>query len=233
MPRSVEALIISFNEPQLERCLQAVREQTIPFSNITHINGISPEHNAFNSGISLVTNEWVMKIDGDMILYEDAVETVLRSSDENESDLYMYSFGLDDTFIKRPICGVGVFRARLYRSIRYPNMLSNDVYAGKKIQPMGWKRKKPFKEGVNIGTHCDSPDEFQVFRRFYTNGVKDGLFMLRFLTPLFEQTKDPLYDLAIKAVRFGAQKRYYPTSHNLSFDKKMFEEFYAYCRRNS
>ena len=64
----MEALIVSVDEPQLERCLESVRNQTVPFSRIVHINGVVPQHRAIRKGIRKTSDEWVMKIDGDMIL---------------------------------------------------------------------------------------------------------------------------------------------------------------------
>jgi len=223
--KSIGALIVSAGEPQLDRCLQAVNNQTIPFSNIVHMENIIPESVAFNKGIYESKNEWVMKVDGDMILYSNAVEIALfhMSTEEN---IFMYTYGLFDEFIQAPISGCGVFFREAFKMVRYPNMLTDDEYAGKKLRRMGYIRKGFAREGTTIGTHCSQPDEFQVFRRFYTYGVKHGRMNMRWrLRDLYANTKDDLYLLAIEAMEYGSKMKYYPTSHNIHFDREMFNKF--------
>lgn len=227
----IGAFIVSAGEPQVERCIMAVNNQTVPFSRIIHMADIVPEHKAFNNGMRLCDNEWVMKIDGDMVLYENVVETVTEYMQKNNDDnVFVYSFGLLDGFLQAPICGCAVFRRSLFVQVPYPNVLSNDSYSGKKIERMGYVRKTPYKDGLNIETHCENPDEFQVFRRCYTHGVKYGKwYMLRRLHVLYKNTGNELYLTASKALLFGTEKRIYPTSHNIEFDKKMYEEFKRRC----
>jgi len=221
--RTIEALIISADEPQLERCLEAVRSQTIPFSNITHINNVSPESTAFNTGLAMVKDELVMKIDGDMILHNNAVETALKRIPEENGNAYVHNFILFDSFLKQNIRGCGVMRSSVFRKVPYPNFLCDDVWVGHKLRKMGFVMERHTEV---IGTHCENPDDFQVFRRFYSMGVKHGKrYSWRYLSRLYGGTKDPLYALAMEAVEFGIEKKQYPTSHNLGFDRKMFEEF--------
>lgn len=105
----IGALIVSAGESQVEKCIAAVNDQTIPFSNIMHIADVVPENRAFNRGMRLCRDEWVMKIDGDMILYSNAVEIVTEYMGRNSGDnVFVYSFGLLDGFLKAPICGKSV-----------------------------------------------------------------------------------------------------------------------------
>ena len=77
-----------------------------------------------------------------------------------------------------------------------------------------------------IGTHFSDPDEFQVFRRFYSMGVKHGRGGNgRRLAQMYEETKNKSYTLASSALLFGTRERYYPTSHSIDFDKRMFDKF--------
>jgi len=221
--RQIGALIISADEPQLERCLEAVKNQTVPFSNITHVNNVSPENMAFNSGLAMVTNEYVMKIDGDMILNKDAVETALKIIPEDNGNAYVHNFILHDSFLKQNLRGCGVMVKSIFGKVPYPNFLRNDIWVGSKLRRMGFVIEK-YPEV--IGTHFDNPDEFQVFRRFYAMGVKhDKRYSWVYLEKLFEDTKDPLYKLAMDATEFGIKRKFYPTSHDINFDRKMFEEF--------
>ena len=221
--KTIGALIISADEPQLERCLESVKNQTVPFSNIVHINNVSPEHVAFNKGLAMVTDELSMKIDGDMILYNNAVETTLKRIPEGNGNVYVHNFVLFDSIIQRNIRGCGVMVTPVFKKVPYPNLLCNDTWVGQKLRRMGFTIER---YGDVIGTHCDSPDEFQLFRRFFIMGVKHGKrYSWKYLSGLYDQTKDPMYELGMRAVEFGMKKASYPTSHDINFDKKMFEEF--------
>lgn len=222
--RTIEALVISCQESQLERCLRSVRNQTVPFSNIVHIDNVVPESDAFNKGMKMITGEWTMKVNGDFILYPNAVEMALGYISKDDASIY--NFGLFDTFLKTPIACCNVQKSELFEKVSYPNMLTNDTWSGRKLLRMGFKLRDLFLEGIVIGTHFEDPDEFQIFRRFYTRGTKTMVRVWRNqLTKLYDDTKDPKYELAINALDFGAEKRYYPTSHNIDFDRKMFGEF--------
>lgn len=219
----IGALIISVNEPQLERCLESVRNQTVPFSNITHINNIIPESVAFNTGLKTVTDELVMKIDGDFILYNSAVETAMSLIPEEDPTVYVYNFRVYDAFFKGNIRGIGIMRCSVCRKVRYPNMLSDDLWFGKKMTRLGFIKKNC---APVIATHFEDADEFQIFRRLYCQGVKYGhRYTRKVLKQLYRNTGDPVYDFSLRALDFGVRKKYYPTSHNVDFDRKMFEEF--------
>jgi glycosyltransferase involved in cell wall biosynthesis len=221
---SLDALVVSAGEPQLERCLAAVRNQTVPFSNLVRRDNVIPEHLAFNGGMAEAVSDWVMKIDGDMILYENAVEEVLKYVEDHTDMTGNFVFPLNDTFIGANIIGCNVFRRKVYTEvIQYPNLLCNDVWAGSKLRRMGYHGKRP---SFVVGTHFDNPDDFQVFRRFFIRGVKDGKrFMWNLLEERLSSTMDSRYELAMRSVEFGMKIGKYPTSHNLEYDREMYEAF--------
>jgi glycosyltransferase involved in cell wall biosynthesis len=219
----MDALIVSVDEPQLERGLEAVKNQTVPFSNIIHINNVVPESVAFNQGLDAVKDEWFMKIDGDMILYKNAVEIVQESVVSKEPKIYCHNFRVYDTFLDGPMRGISVLNTEISRTLKYPNMLGDDVWFGQKLIRRGYIK---INYGPVIATHFENPDEFQLFRRFYAYGVKHGTrFAWHSLQGLYKETGDPVYDLSRRMVEFGMKKGHYPSSHNIEFDLKMFKEF--------
>lgn len=219
----IEALVISAGEPQLERCLESVKNQTIPFSNIFHISNVVPQHEAFNQGIKKITDEWVMKVDGDMVLYDNAVEMVTDYISNNK-DFSIYAFMVYDDLFDGEIIGCKVYKTEMFSKIRHPNLLCNDTYVEKRLRLMGYKMVKP---PITIATHAENPDDFQIFRRFYCYGVKygKGCGPWKHTYKMFVKNGDRKYDLALKSLEFGMEKREYPGSHNIEFDKKMYERF--------
>jgi hypothetical protein len=149
----------------------------------------------------------------------------------DDENVVSYGFPLVDLFLQKPIYGAGVTKTEMLRKYRLPNMLSNDFWHGKKLRKLGFKRKKT--EDI-IGTHFDNPSEFQVFKRFFVAGIKyDQKFYWDILYWQHVKTQDPLYMLAMKAIQFGMKKKHYPFSHNLNYDREMFDEFNEYCNSDS
>lgn len=224
----MEAFIKSVDEPQLERCLEAVKNQTVPFSKIVHINGIVPESVAHNYGINKITDEWFALINGDMILYLDAVEKGIEKINmDKDGKVYAHTFKLYDPFLQSNYGGIGFFRTEIYKSNPIRDRLNNDRNLGKKLGEQGWIVKR---HGRVIGTHFDSPDEYQIFRRFYVIGLKyvntSALKIFNTIMELLEKTGDSLYLVAMEAMKFSKGKKgTYPGSHNIDFERKMFEEF--------
>ena len=223
----IDALVISIDEPQLDRCLKAVHGQ--PFLRVIHVNGIIPESEAVNHALKRVSSEWVMKVDGDIILYPNALETVMKYMEKDLSpQVCGYYFGLKDTFMDCDIGFCGVLRTQPYQSVKRKDKMNGDLNVVIELRKQGWFVRKLLKEGIIIGTHFDKPDEFQVFGRFYRSGKRadDNTFEINQLTGLLGKTGDPLYQLALDAIQFAKFKeRYYIGSRNIDFDKKLFEEF--------
>jgi glycosyltransferase involved in cell wall biosynthesis len=224
----IEGLLLSVDEPQLGRCLESMDKQTVPFSNIVHINNITPQSEAYNRGILMLRGEWFLLTAGDVYLHPDAVEKCMEKIEEykNNNKVIGHLFRLYDAFIKMYWGGIGVFRTDILKFIPLMDRLANDHSLGRKLDKYGWGMRKHYE---NIAVHFDSPDEFQVFRRFYVAGLKyNGRAISDMgcnLNNLLKKTDNSLYLIAMKAIEFAGKKRIYPGSHNIDFDKKMYEEF--------
>ncbi len=223
----IEALLLSVNEPQLGNCLESMNSQTVSFSNIHHIKNVVPQSVAYNSGILLLKDDWFLLTGGDACLYPDAVEKCIKALETPDNDKVVYHrFNLYDAFFDANWGGISIFRRDVYQSIPIMDRLKNDGKLGTKLDGMGWISKKHER---TLGVHFDQPDEFQVFRRFYVAGLKyTGRAVSQIydrMSYLFKKTDNPLYLIAIKAIWVGGKKRMYPGSHNIDFEKKMYEEF--------
>jgi len=227
---NIEAMITSVDDPQMERCLESVRNQTIPFSGIIHINNVSPLCEAFNKGMSKSTEEWVMDIGGDMVLDKDALERIIKYMGQRNGDRILgYYVGLRDTFLHSNIGYISVLKGSLFRTIVLEDTYSADRKPVRNLRRAGWATVKNLR--FLVGTHFDQPDEFQVFRRCYLHGVRYPTHksLKPRLTELFNSTGDPLYQIGIKAIEFAKVKNFYPGGHNIEFDRKNFEEFKNEC----
>jgi len=226
----IDACIRSVGEPQIERCLLSAKDQVIPFSNIIHVDGIVPEVEALRTLLKQVRSEWMMLIDGDMILYDYAViiaqDHIGRGKDDSVVE---YQFGLYDQFIKRVINSCRVSKVKAIKSAKLKDWMGCDLNIVRTMEDKGmkciklWKSKIP----VVIGTHFENPDDFQIFVRYYHAGVLRTPNTMELLSGLYESTKDMKYNFAMKALTYGLNKKYkeYPGSRDVNHDKKEFEKF--------
>lgn len=230
MKLGIECIVKAINEPQLDRALEAVYNQTLPFAKITLINGVCPEVLAHNLALSVLEHEWSLWVDGDVILYPDAHETVKKCMDR-KSSFIEYGFGLYDTFLQRDICCCAVRQSEFHKKFKYKDIIANDTECAKRMKQAGWSYQRFWREGVIIGTHFDDPDDFQVFRRFYGRGFKaigKGKAVRRYNTELknlHASSGDKRYKIALKAFNYAIERKHYPTSKNVEFEEGVYEEW--------
>lgn len=228
----IEALIISIDEPQAVDCLESANKQTIPFSNIIHVNNdvTITYTGAYNRGISLLKGDWFLNLNGDICLYPDAVEKCIKALEGcNDDKVVGHLFEFYDTFLEMRSSGMGLFRTDVIKSYPMRERLCGDVQQGRELFKGGWGLKR---QPSVLGMHFNYPDEFQVFRRFYVSGLKYNhtalLAMTLNLQKLYQKTDNPLYEIALEAMQFAGKKNgLYPGAHDINFDRKMYEEFNA------
>ena len=223
----IEALLLSVGEPQLANCVESLESQTFPLDRIIHIQNVCPQSTAYNQGLAQLKEDWFILMAGDIILDPDAVYEICREIKKDDLRLvFGYSFRIKDTFLNAAQ-GLGVFKTDILQKNPLRDRLSNDRSLGVKLTRHGLYMKRV--DAPILGTHFDQPTEFQVFNRFFIYGIKYNSHRIasisRKLGTLKRLTGNQLYDLAIKAIDFGREKRGYPGSHNIEFDRKMYEEF--------
>lgn len=231
---SIQALVKTCGEPQIPRCLEAVWGQNRPYDKITISEMVVPESEARRRLVADLTCDWFMTVAGDMILNPDATQIAEDHILKYQKEFMAFRFGLWDGFLDAPICCCSAVKSKLYASYEFRNELSNDTMWGRHCKKQGWKGLKRDKK-IFIGTHCEDPDDFQVFRRFYSRGVKAGRKgnnknlqkHLGIFNKLFSKTGNKQYRLAMRAIKLGFEWKFYPTSHNLKFDRFLFDSVLA------
>ena len=230
MKPGIECIVKSFNEPQLDRVLEAVNNQTVPFAKVTHICGVAPEVKAHNTALRALEHDWSLWVDGDVILKKNAHEMAMQYV-EKLPDSTEILFGLHDWFLNRTICCCPVRRSEFVMRFEYKDVLANDTECARRMDTSGRKAVKLFRDGIEIGSHFDRPDEFQVFRRFYGRGSKTYKRVAikekhkKELLIRYKETGNHLFLLASKALEFGVQKANYRKSKDYMFELSMFEVF--------
>lgn len=231
----IEAYIQSVDEPQLDCCIESVKNQTVRFSKVSHVNNISPESEARRKIIKELEYEYAMVIAGDIVLDPDVVErfySLWLPIFEGKDRIYEIVLGLFDEFLEWNICGLGMFRVEVAKKFKIGNTLNNDTLLNKKICRENVFLKL-WRKGITVGSHLSGYDPFQVFRRFYSRGVKAGWnnnkrniekHKKRF-KELYEEKKKPIYLFAKDVIKYGFMEKEYPTSHDIRFDLEKFNQF--------
>lgn len=230
MAIQIDALITSVDDPQLPRCLEAVKNQTVPFSKIVHLHNVCPHHEAVNRGLPQTSADWVMYIGGDMILDLNANERIMEYMRTTMGDnVCGYYFGLWDTFLDCKIGYLGVFKGPLYRGLKFPDIYNCDAVVVRALRNRGWRTIK----NVNfiVGTHFDQPDEYQVFKRCLRHGSRYVATPHKSLKwnfiKLLKKRYDPLYEFGIKVVEYGEKQPLYVGARNLIEERRDYEKYKA------
>ncbi len=229
----IGAVVMSVGEPQLDRCLASVAcQDTSGFSQIIHVDGVSPQAAAYNKALSRVESDWALWLGGDMILYPDALRTIGEYVGFKPPDphVYQYQFGLMDTFLGKQVCCCALRRTRAFKQADIEDCIGNDVKLAAKLEGMGWSRHKPSREGIDVGTHFDKPDDFQVFRRFMVRGAKASgkprveRKMKQLLLSRYKETGDKQYQIALDAIGIGLRNGY-NTGHDIRRDREEYRNW--------
>jgi len=221
---NVEAIVISTDEPQLPRCVESVATQTIPFSKVTHINNVVPEHVAFNYAMKIATEEWAMMLGGDFILYPHALALFIDAAECNTPKTFLHTFRLWDGIVGRNVPSVAVLKPDVMRIHRNRNLIRDDWEAIHRLQEMGWERVDH--KHLIAGTHCENPSDFQIFNRFFIAAIKFGEKTIEHsLNRVRAYLGEEKYRIALDAVGYGREVGRYPGSHNANFDKEVHERY--------
>jgi hypothetical protein len=243
MKKGIEAVIISVDEPQLDRCIESVNNQIVKFNNVRHLNKVLPVAKAFNEAFSKSEYPYVLPVFGDVILKKDALATMLRyiNGYKPQDKIYNFRFGVFDTFTHEFLKGMRVHRTKVSSLIPYSEEeLRDDVIARDKAIEMGFKEHCFFYDKqVVIGTHFDRPSEKQVYVRFYIDGCKTRKTYTE-TGRMFDRTKqqlyclsqaipDPLYKVALQAWDEGYKNFDYDFSHNYKIEQQIYKRYLESC----
>jgi hypothetical protein len=178
----------------------------------------------------LVKEEWVAILNGDMILYPNAIEDSLSYIKPRMDDsISCFSLGLYNPFLEVVDNQFCVVRSSVYKSIKAKDSIIFDRIVGRQVKKHGYRYKK--RMSLICGTHFEDPSLYQVFTRFLRLPQKYSVRQIdenmERLKNLLNKTRNSLYQVALDAISVGIKKKDYPGSYRVEFDNKSFEDFDA------
>ena len=117
------ALLISLDEPCVERALASIERQTVPFADVVRVEGVRPFHRALNDGAARVKTEHFVQVDADMILDDDCVA---RLSECTHADVGAVIGMLRDPLYGR-VEAIKLFRTSEVTRIGFGDSISPDT----------------------------------------------------------------------------------------------------------
>lgn len=235
--KKIPLFLTSVDEPQLPRAIKSTKNQNCgTFNPVFHRNNVAPQSQAMNElneeAREYNINGWALWLSGDMILYNSAIERIisyLTDIDPPNENTVEYTFGLRDTFLEENICGCPLRKMDVYSKTIRKNVMRNDFYVRRELEKQGYEYKRPCKEAYTIGTHFDSPDNFQIFRRFKARGVKArknpkerDKYLGKLKKLALKNCSDIRYKYAVSAFEYGYKRASTVGAHDITIDEVEF-----------
>lgn len=178
LDEEITAVVLTLGEPSFDRCIEALEAQSVQPA---HRVVVGPEvrdgfHAAFNHGVSLVETEYVLQLDGDMLMDPDCVQILKGGMEANTG----VSLGLLEDPLLGNIQGIKLFRTEVFRQKPFPPTLTTDTDRIRDFGQEGYEialvqRSKPaYGHSPDVLGHHQPPyeDPIVLFGRFFRLGKK-------------------------------------------------------------
>jgi hypothetical protein len=130
----VTAVVLTIGEPFLARALASLERQTQPPADVVLVEGVSPFHRAFNTGVARVRTAFFVHVDADMVL-DPAALADLRACVAPGVGLVVG--GLRDA-LRGSIVGVKLYRTACATAQPCPDSIAPAVDFADAIRARGW-----------------------------------------------------------------------------------------------
>ena len=167
--KTFQVIVISCGEPQFKDCLNSVKSQTLEPEKIDIIKDITPMTEAYNQALKLITCDYVIILNADMILYENAFEIMVSKMESiNQKNIFGVYYKLEDPIYGK-IGNLKIVKSDIVKKLKHENKTGHDRLFDEKLEKKGYIYKRVDKV---LATHCQNASENQVFKRSLGVGKK-------------------------------------------------------------
>lgn len=150
----VEFCHIYCGELTKQDCLNSL----VPFIDrikLTYINNIKPQVRALNTMLSIVSQDFFVELDSDMILNENALDRIEGAIEKHKHDPSWHSilFKLYDTFTGKEILALKVMRSKIMKQFLFKDTPTPDVEHYASLQGAGYRCIDEYLPTNPIGKH--------------------------------------------------------------------------------
>lgn len=119
-PRELTVYVISCDRnPNRENCLAAIRNQTFTNFDLVETRNVAPMSAAFQQMLSDCKTPYFVQVDEDMILYPEAIATLLQDMQSSGPMVAFIVYMLRDPHVDMDIQGVKIYRHETMRKYPY------------------------------------------------------------------------------------------------------------------
>lgn len=111
-------LISSGQNPNLNDCISALKNQTVDFT-LKKIINIAPMSKAFQEMLNQCETDYFIEVDGDMVLFSDAIERLYNAIITTDERHPMVCYQLLDVHLDFAIYGVKIYKHNVFKNYPY------------------------------------------------------------------------------------------------------------------
>jgi len=146
-----------------EECFLSIQNQTVSFK-IELILDITPMHKAFQKMLDNCKTPYFVQVDEDMILDNNAIETLYNSIINSPDLTTMICYDLFDCHLQKTIEGVKIYKHDIFKKFPYENKMGFEMNQLSQLEQQGYNYKiiKQI-----IGKHSPYWTNINIYNRYY------------------------------------------------------------------
>jgi len=161
MKPNLTLCLMTCGEETEQQCLEAIapfRDKII----LQEVRNVCPQITALNMMLNQVETEYLIPLDADMILNEDAYERICRAIDKFGHDHNWHSilFKLFDTFTQRDILALKLLRTSIVKQFPFRNTATPDIEHFQRLTDAGFTCISQLLVKNPIGKHVVQGERF-------------------------------------------------------------------------
>ena len=134
---TIGVIIVTCGEPQFEACWHSVNTQSLGPDRIDIVRDVYPVSAAFNEVLRLLTCDYSVTVDADMVLDPHALETLYNDINASEDNVFGIGYRLRDPYYGS-IGFIKIYKSSLLRSRRVRDECGHDRVLVKELHKEGY-----------------------------------------------------------------------------------------------
>ena len=157
---TIGVIIVTCGEPQFEACWHSVNAQSLGPDRIDIVRNVYPMSAAFNEVLRLLTCDYAVTVDADMVLDPHALETLYNDINASEDNVFGIGYRLRDPYYGS-IGFIKIYKSSLLRSRRVHDECGYDRVLEKELNKEGYLMLRRVE---TLGAHLPNPTPEQLFK---------------------------------------------------------------------
>ena len=158
---TIGVIIVTCGEPQFEACWHSVNAQSLGPDRIDVVRDVHPMSAAFNEVLRLLSCDYSVKVDADMVLDPHALETLYNDINSSEDNVFGIGYRLRDPYYG-DIGHIKIYKSSLLRSRTVNNECGYDSVLVKELNEEGYLM---LLRAETLGVHLPNPTSEELFKR--------------------------------------------------------------------